>query len=299
MNWRSRSSDRPSHVEDEAAFRPNRRFLRPVSAETGRSRLVRRLAAFTGQRFWKAVAFVVLLTGVIVLGYLGRTDLRRLQRLRYFQATDLVVEGNRQVPRATIVSSLGLSAHASILEVDLQELAGRVMGNPWIKTARVSRRLPVSLLIRVVERTPRAVVLADRAFLASEDGLILKEAVPEEMPGLPILKIEVGHHLKVGEQIEASRLGQGVRLWQQFDLNTLGPGVRPREVRLEGDGSFTVSLGQGLPRLRFREQALRGQLGRLARVLQIRGISLNALEYADLRFPDKVIVKPLPKGGEA
>ncbi len=270
-----------------------------MSAETGRSRRVRRLAAFTSQRLWKAVALAVLLTGVIVLGYMGRTDLQRLRHLRYFQVTDLVVEGNRQVPTATIVSSLGLSAHASILEVDLQELAGRIMRNPWVKTASVSRRLPVRLLIRVVERTPQAVVLAHRAYLASEDGLILKEAGPDEMLGLPILRIEVGHHLKVGEWIEPSRLGQGMRLWQQVDLEILGPGVRPREVQLEGDGSFTVSLGQGLPRLRFREQALRGQLGQLARVLRIRGIGLSALEYVDLRFPEKVIVKPLPKGGEA
>jgi len=287
--------DRPRQVDDEVAFRPNRRFLRPVAGGTGRSRRVGRLAA----RYWKAIAFVALLTGVIVLGYLGRTDLQRLQRLRYFQVTDLVVEGNRQVPTATIVNSLGLSPRVGILEVDLQALSERIVRNPWIKTAHVSRRLPVSLLIRVVERRPRAVVLADRLYLASEDGLILKEAGPDEMPGLPIVRIEVGHPLKVGERIEASRLGHGVRLWQQFDRNTLGPGVRPREVRLEGDGSFTVSLGHGLPRLRFREEALGGQLDRLARVLQIRGISLHALEYADLRFLDKVIVKPLPKGGEA
>ena len=296
MNWRSRLSDRRSRAEDETAFRPNRRFLRPVSAQPGRPRRVRRLAAFAGQRLWKAVEFVVLFATVIMLGYFGRMEIQRFQRLHYFQITDLIVEGNRLVPTETIIHSLGLPADASTLEVDLRDLAGRIKRNPWIKTASVSRRLPLSLFIRVSERTPRTVVLADRAYLVSEDGLILKEAAPEEMSGLPILRIEAGHRLTVGERIEASRLEHGARLWQQFHRDALGPRVRPREVRLEGDGSFTVSLAHGLPSLRFREEAIRGQLGRLARVLQIRGIDLNALEYADLRFADTVIVKPLPKG---
>jgi hypothetical protein len=54
-----------------------------------------------------------------------------------------------------------------------------------------------------------------------------------------------------------------------------------------------------MPYLRFQEDALRWQLDRLARVLRIRAISLRELEYADLRFADKIIIKPIPKGGEA
>ena len=296
MNWRSRLPDRRSRSEDEAAFRPSRRFLRPVSAQSGRSRRFRRLAPFASQRLWKAVEFVVLVAIVIMLGYFGRMEIQRLQRLYYFQITDLIVKGNQQVPTETIIRSLGLPAHASILEVNLKNMAEQIMRNPWIKTASVSRRLPLSLVIRVSERTPRTVVLADRAYLVGEDGLVLKEAGPHEVSGLPILRIAPGRPLMAGERIEASRLEHGAHLWQQFHRGTLGPGVRPREVRLEDDGSYTVLLGHGLASLRFRGEALRGQLNRLARVLQIRGIGLNALEYADLRFVDTVIVKPFPKG---
>jgi hypothetical protein len=58
-------------------------------------------------------------------------------------------------------------------------------------------------------------------------------------------------------------------------------------------------MGHGMPYLRFQEDALRWQLDRLARVLRIRAIGLRELEYADLRFADKIIIKPIPKGGEA
>ncbi len=203
------------------------------------------------------------------------------------------------MPADTIISSLGLPPHAGILEVDLNGLAGRVMRNPWIKAATVSRRLPGGLVIRVVERTPRTVVLADRAYLVSEDGLILKEARPEEMPGLPALRLDADRPLDVGGRVNAARLEAGARLWRQFDGENLPTGVRAREVRLERGGGFTVSLGPGMPYLRVKGTRLGEELGRLASVLRIREIGLEALEYADLRFADKVIVKLLSKKGEA
>jgi len=243
------------------------------------------------------LAAVLLL--VVMVGQTVRWEVLRPLRLRYFRITDLIVEGNRRVPTATIVNNLGLAARTSILDVDLKDLAGKIMRNPWIRTASISRRLPATLFIRVSERTPRTIVLADRAYLVSDDGLILKEAGPEEMSGLPLLRVRVERPLSEGGRLDVSRLEQGVRLWRQFHQHTPGPGSQAMEIRLEGDGSCTLLLGHGMPYLRFREDALRWQLDRLARVLQIRGISLRELEYADLRFADKVIVKPLPKEREA
>jgi hypothetical protein len=52
-----------------------------------------------------------------------------------------------------------------------------------------------------------------------------------------------------------------------------------------------------LPYLHFGEEdSVQRQLDRLARVLETRRVTLRELEYADFRFADKVIVKPLSKG---
>ena len=260
---------------------------------------MRRLVVLIGPRFRKVAVPIILLAVLVTLGQLGRREVPRLLRVRYFQITDLDVEGNRRVPTASVIQSLELPPHASMLEVDLSGLAGRIMRNPWIKAASVSRRLPSSLFIRVSERTPRAVVLTDHAFLVSDDGMILKDAGIEEMSDLPILRVNVDQPLSAGDRLDAARLEQGSRLWRQFQQDALGAGVQAREIRLEGDGSCTVSLGHGMPYLRFQEDALRWQLDRLIRVLRIRAISLRELEYADLRFADKIIIKPTPKGGKA
>lgn len=299
MNWKSRSSDPPSRAEEKSEVRLNPRYLRRASKTGSRPGRVSRLVARVGPRFWRGAELFVLVVAAVMLGQTFWMEVQRPLRLGYFRITGVIVEGNRRVPTAVIIDSLGLPAHTSILEVDLKALAGQIMRNPWIKTASVSRRLPASLIVRVSERSPKAAVLADRAYLVSDDGLILKEAGPEEIADLPLLRLTIEHPLGTAERIGISRLEQGVRLWQQFDQHRLGPGMQAREIRLEGDGSCAVLLGSGLPYLRLREDALRRQLDRLARVLEIRGISLRELEYADLRFTDKIIVKPLPRGGGA
>ncbi len=299
MNWKSRSSDRPPQAEDEGTLRLNRRYLRRGSEGARRPGRVRLLAARFGPRFRRGAELVVLIMAALMLGQTVWREVPRALRLRYFQITGLIVEGNRRVTTTAIIDSLGLPAHVSILEVDLKALAGQIVRNPWIKTASVSRRLPASLIIHVSERTPRAAILAGRAYLVSDDGLILSEAGAEEIVGLPLLRVKAEEPLAAGKRIDISRLEQGARLWEQFRQHTLGPGMQAREIRLEGDGSCTVLLGDGLPYLRFREDVLRWQMDRLARVLEIRGIGLRELEYADLRFADKVIVKPLPRGGGA
>jgi hypothetical protein len=243
----------------------------------------------------RATILFVLLVG---LGWLVRQQIPRPTFVRYFQISSLLVEGNHRVPAAAIIGSLRLAPDASILEVDLRALATIVARNPWIKTARVSRHLPATLQVHVSERAPHAVVVADRAYLVSEDGLILQEASLAEMSDLPLLRLHADHPLETGERIDSARVEQGAHLWRRFHQGALGPDVQAREIQLKGDGSYTVLLDQGLPSLYFGdEEDVQRQLDRLTRVLEIRGTALRDLEYADFRFADKVIVKPLTKEG--
>lgn len=299
MNWKFRSSARPLRVEDSAGFRPNRRFLRSVSAGSGwQRRRVTRRGSRLGVRLRKVARSTILSVLLAGLGWLVWEQVPRPALISYFRISELLVEGNHRVPTAAIVESLDLAPDASIFEVDLWVLASTVTQNPWIKTARVSRRLPATLHVHVSERAPHAVVVADRAYLVSEDGLILREALPAEMSYLPILRLHADHPLGTGERIDPTRVEQGARLWQRFHQGVLGPDVQAREIQLKGDGSYTVLLGQGWPSLHFGEEdGAQQQLDRLARVLEIRGTALRELEYADFRFADKVIVKPLAKGG--
>lgn len=257
-----------------------------------------RRGARRSSRLRQGARATILCVLVVGLGWLVWQRVSLAVSMDYFRINNFVVEGNRRVPSAVIIESLGLTAGSSIFQVDLRALALQVGRNPWIKTVRVSRRLPATLQVYVSEREARAVAIADRAYLISDDGLILQEASSVEMAILPLLRLYADHPLGTGERIDPARVERGARLWQRFHHGALGADVQAREIQLKGDGSYHVVLGPGLPSLYFGEgDDVQRQLDRLARVLEVRRAPLRALEYADLRFADKVIVKPLSKEG--
>jgi len=216
--------------------------------------------------------------------------------LPYFRVAEIQVEGNLQVAAQDIIASLGLAPETSILEVNLPALARRALENPWIKEASVQRRLPLSLTIRVVERMPEAVFIADRRYLLSADGVILSELDPEELPTLPTLRAADPRRVSIGERILSSEMAQGLSVWRQFQLANALQGERAHEMAMAGDGSYVVNLGQRMPLIRLRAQDMEGQLRRLGAALSASGQALERFADVDLRFRDRVVFKP---AGEA
>ena len=233
---------------------------------------------------------VVLLVGA---GLGASEGYRRFIRMSYFRVAEIYVEGNLQVATDEVVDSLELTPGTSLLEVDLASLSRRVTRNPWIKEASVGRRLPLALTIHVVERIPEAVFIADRRYLLSADGVILAELANEDLPTLPTLRAAARRRVRPGDRILSSEMAQGLSVWRQFQLANAVQGERAHEIAMDGDGSYTVNLGQEMPTIRLRAQNMQEQLRRFGAALAVSGRSLATFSDVDLRFRDRVIFRPL------
>jgi len=269
---------RDYHTAEPGRFR-ERSDERPRRASKA---YLRRLAGF--------LLVVILLVGA---GLCASEGYRRFIRLSYFRVAEIYVEGNLQVATDEVVDSLGLTPGTSLLEVDLAGLSRRVMRNPWIKEASVGRRLPLALTIHVVERMPEAVFIADRRYLLSADGVILAELDNEDLPTLPTLRAAARRRVRPGDRILSSEMAQGLAVWRQFQLANAVQGERAHEIAMDGDGSYTVNLGQEMPTIRLRAQNMHEQLRRLGAALAVSGRSLATFGDVDLRFRDRVIFRSL------
>ena len=72
--------------------------------------------------------------------------------------------------------------------VDLDLVRDRLLQYGWVQDAHVSRRLPDTLLIRIVERTPAAVWQNQgQLSLIDRDGVYLEPVSADAMPDLPLV----------------------------------------------------------------------------------------------------------------
>jgi cell division protein FtsQ len=171
--------------------------------------------------------------------------------------------------------------------VDVVGIRQRLLRFGWIKDARVSRRLPDTLVIDVVERSPAALWQnSGKLALIDAEGVVLDRVPVDKMPDLPLL---IGPGANAQER-QLDRL--------MADVPTLKPQlasatwVGGRRWDLNFQSGETVALPEG-------ETAARGALTKFAKLDKSSGLLGRGIVRFDLRIPDKMIVR-LPRApGEA
>jgi len=171
--------------------------------------------------------------------------------------------------------------------VDVAAIRRRLLQFGWVKDARVSRRLPDTLVIDIVERQPAA-LWQDRQRLAliDSEGVVLDRVPVDKMPDLPLL---------IGP-------GANARARDLDGLMTEVPTLKPqlasatwiggRRWDLAFQTGETVALPEG-------KRDARRALVKFAKVDRSAGLLGRGLVRFDLRVPGKMIVRLPRSPGEA
>ncbi|RSV33685.1 cell division protein FtsQ/DivIB [Sphingomonas sp. ABOLH] len=105
-----------------------------------------------------------------------------------FRVEQIEVTGLKRMD-ATSVYAVALDQRSRAMPlVDLDATRQKLLDNGWIADARVSRRLPDTLVVDVVERDPAAVWQnKGQLMLIDEGGVLLDGVQPNKMPRLPLV----------------------------------------------------------------------------------------------------------------
>lgn len=117
--------------------------------------------------------------GTAVAGSIGRAG---------FAVKRVEVTGIDRMERLTVYA-IALDQHSMAMPlVDLEKIRSQLLGFGWIEDARVSRRLPDTLVVDIVERKPAAIWQHNQQLsLIDAHGVILEPVSLDAMPDLPLL----------------------------------------------------------------------------------------------------------------
>jgi len=180
------------------------------------------------------------------------------------------------------VSDVAGSARAPQALVDVSAIRSRLLGYGWVKDARVSRHLPDTLVIDIVERTPAALWQNEgRLALIDADGVVLDRVPVDKMPDLPLL-IGPGAN---GEERQLGRLMTEVPTLKPQLASATWIGGRRWDLNFQS--GETVALPEG-------DEAAKAALTKFARLDKQSGLLGRGIVRFDLRVPEKMIVR-LPR----
>jgi cell division protein FtsQ len=179
------------------------------------------------------------------------------------------------------------SAKAPQALVSVSEIRNRLLEYGWVKDARVSHRLPDTLVIDIVERTPAALWQNEgQLALIDSQGVVLDRVAVDKMPDLPLL---IGPSAN-GQEEQLDRLLTAVpTLKPQLSSATW---VGGRRWDLNFQSGETVALPES-------EDSAKAALMKFARLDKQTGLLGRGVLRYDLRVPGKMIAR-LPRApGEA
>lgn len=167
--------------------------------------------------------------------------------------------------------------------VDVSAIRERLLRYGWVKDARVSRRLPDTLVIDIVERQPAALWQDEQKLsLIDAEGVVLDRVPISAMPDLPLL---IGPGANAQSRNLEALLAQAPTLRPQLESATW---VGNRRWDLNFQTGETVALPEG-------SEAAKSALAKFAKLDKSAGLLGRGIVRVDLRIPGKMVVR-LPRG---
>ncbi|WP_353686853.1 FtsQ-type POTRA domain-containing protein [Thermodesulfovibrio sp. 3462-1] len=204
----------------------------------------------------------------------------------------IVIIGNKHLNEKEIRSIIGIKEGSSIIYPSSKSLYERLKKTPWIKDAIIRKDLNGTITIYIKESSPVAVAMFnEKAYLIDYEAQILEDFTQEIQASanhkpllLPVIKnIDPFKNRETFEEaVKLLNFISNKGFIKTEDEITI-TGNNPDTLTLYIN-DFPIIVGKGDFEIKFAKYLI------VNAEIQKRGLNV---QYIDLRFPDRVIVKPV------
>ncbi len=200
-----------------------------------------------------------------------------------FQVQRVEVSGMERVDQLKVYELVLAEKDRAMPLVDIDQVRADLLKYGWIKDARVSRRLPDTLAVEIIERKPSAVWQRDGKYsLIDAEGIVLQHIKSDETGELPVLNgVDANRHAVALNEL----LDNATALKAQV-IGASWIGNRRWDLRFKS--GETLALPEG-------EKAAAEALLNFARMDGIHRLLGRDLIHFDLRDPDRAYFRKAPK----
>lgn len=207
---------------------------------------------------------------------------------------EVVVLGSERVDPADVARVAGLDPSDNLLLVSPGGIEDKVAGLPWVKRARVDRKLPGTVRVRIVERRAAMVLsLQNERWTLDGFGNVLAEGAVDAK--LPVLAAASISEPEAGARLEAEEIQAALAAWRSLSNKVRSQvaavfAPTPERITLSLDSGTQVRFGAA-ESLEAKNEVLEVLLAEL----EAEG---RTVSYIDVRVPSSPALSPDAAVGE-
>ena len=212
-----------------------------------------------------------------------------------FSIQEVDLRGGKRVAPEAAREQAGITVGANIFALDTAVAERKLLENPWISEARVTRDLPRSLRVEIKEREPAALaVFAERLYLVSATGEPFKELTTGDPADFPLITGASVDGLSRDRAREIERVKEGLAVLEQYSRIPLSKTQPAQEVHLADSGDVVLTAGKEgitfeLGKDGYRRKLLMGE--QVVAEMRRKGRSPGIVFLDNQAHPERVVVR--------
>jgi cell division septal protein FtsQ len=231
------------------------------------------------------MAGLSLVTGVLYVGY------RAVGATTFFRLKNIEVSNAKRLNREEILALVGVEAGQDLSRMNLKRMGEQLALNPWVENVRIHRYFPDRLSITITEREPLAIVNMGYIYYLDKKGTVFKVLSQGDKLDYPVV---TGF---TEEELSSNPAGTKEALKTTCELLGI---LREKgafiladvsEIHYDKGYGFTLfTFAGGLP-VKVGSGDFAAKIDRFARIYRELMAQRPSLQYIDLDFNDKIIIK--------
>ena len=275
-----------------ASRKPNGPQLRGKTPRVASNRMKRERRPLNIRGFFKKTARVAgCLVVAALAGLIGYEAYSLIARTSFFRLERIEVGPLNRLTREQILSQAGVNVGDDLLRLRLGRMGEQLAKNPWVEKVSIRRYLPHTLVIGVTEQQPVAVVSMGYLYYLNAKGEIFKPLTEGDRLDFPLLtgiteddlaRDPAGSKEAIQSMLELIALLKSGSVFKLDDVS---------EVHYDRGYGFTLfTVQRGIP-IKLGRGSFGEKLDRLARIYGTLHDRMTSLEYIDLDYNDRIVVK--------
>ena len=243
---------------------------------------------------WWTVARVAAVCAVVGFG-IYRT-LALVLASEALTVTRITVQGNHRMSRGEVLSLLDGLAGASMVTVDLERWRERLLTSPWVADAAIRRMFPGTLAVAISERQPMGIGRVKGAmYLVDRSGAIIDEFGPNYADlDLPIID-GLGASAPGDAVADEARAGLAGRVMSDLQRRP-ELAAQVSQIDVTDSRNAILMLKEDTVLVRVGDERFSERLQAYLDLMPALRERIPDIDYVDLRFDERVYVRPLGSG---
>jgi cell division septal protein FtsQ len=216
---------------------------------------------------------------------------RAIGAATFFRLKNIEVSSAKRLTQEEILGLAGVENGQDLARMNLKRMGEQLSQNPWVETVRINRYFPDRLSIAVTEREPLAIVNMGFIYYLDKKGTVFKVLNQGDKLDFPVI---TGFS---EEEMNSNPAGTREALKATCELLGI---LREKgafiladvsEIHYDKGYGFTLFTSSGALPVKVGSGDFSAKVDRLARIYRELMAQHPSLQYIDLDYNDKIVVK--------